>query len=178
MKKGFTLVELLGVFTLMVLVLILVAPSVTNLLKSADDNQYITFQNNVYAAADAYISNYRYEYSILKEKNMYTYVEIEDIITSHYLESKTYNPKTKHEISKDLFMIFVCADDKYVYNYNLIYYSDTQEKESIISIFNDFNNITKGNSVDNNLLISKIDSIIDDESKNILMKIYNKKVGE
>ena len=44
MKKGFTLVELLGIFSIMAAIFILAVPAITNLLKKATENEFYTFE--------------------------------------------------------------------------------------------------------------------------------------
>ena len=54
MKKGFTLVELLGVISIMAVILLLSVPAVTNILKKATESEYYSFEENVFLATEAY----------------------------------------------------------------------------------------------------------------------------
>ena len=57
MKKGFTLVELLGVFAIMSMIVLIAVPSVTNMLKQSEQDQYANFENDIFLAAEAYLSS-------------------------------------------------------------------------------------------------------------------------
>ena len=48
MKKGFTLVELLGVFSIMGIILVLSIPAVTNMLKKTTESEYYSFEENIF----------------------------------------------------------------------------------------------------------------------------------
>ena len=47
MKKGFTMVELLAVFTIMGVIMLLSIPHITSLLKKNSEQSYETFLSNI-----------------------------------------------------------------------------------------------------------------------------------
>lgn len=95
MKKGFTMIELLGVFTLTGIILILAVPQITSLLKKSNDEEYQTFLNSTYLAAEAYIEDTQMEIP----KGNYVTIKIETLITSGFLKSTLVNPKNDKQVS-------------------------------------------------------------------------------
>jgi len=133
MKKGFTLVELLGVFAIMSLIVLLAAPAVTNLLKQTEQEQYKNFENNIFLAAEAYLSSNRDEYLELKVENTTTYVTVKTLLSSDYLDSTLVNPKTSNtlfDMEEYNNVVLVKMNDKKIWEYEL--YGD-DEDETITS---------------------------------------------
>lgn len=94
MKKGFTMIELLGVFTLTGIILMLTIPQITSLLKKSNDEEYQTFLNSVYIATEAYIEDAKIEVS---EEGIT--ITIEQLIDSGFLKSTLINPKNNQMVS-------------------------------------------------------------------------------
>ena len=121
MKKGFTLVELIGIFTLMAIILIIAAPSVTNMLKKAKENEYYSFEENIFLATEAYISSNKNNYLELRETDKLTYVRINNLLMSNYLDSNIINPVTKKKISEEANqVVIIYMNNKKLYVYELI----------------------------------------------------------
>lgn len=95
MKKGFTMIELLGVFTLIGIILVLAVPQITSLLRKSNDEEYQTFLNNVYIATEAYIQDTETEVT----QGNYITISIEQLIKSGFLKSNLVNPKNDKKIS-------------------------------------------------------------------------------
>lgn len=93
MKKGFTMIELLGVFTLTGIILMLTIPQITSLLKKSNDEEYQTFLNSVYIAAEAYIEDANIE--VPKEGVTIT---IGQLIKSGFLKSTLVNPENNETV--------------------------------------------------------------------------------
>lgn len=98
MKKGFTLVELLGVFSIMSMIVLIAVPTVTNLLKQADQDQYENFKSDVFLAAEAYVSSNNDKYLELKEVGKTSYVTIRTLLYADYLDSTISNPQTGNQL--------------------------------------------------------------------------------
>ena len=56
-KDGFTMIELLAVFTLTGIILLIALPQLTSMLKKTNDEEYQTFLNNIYIATEAYVED-------------------------------------------------------------------------------------------------------------------------
>lgn len=121
MKKGFTLVELIGIFTLMAIILLIAAPSVTNMLKKAKENEYYSFEQNIFLAAEAFISNNKNNYPELREIDKLTYVRVNNLLISNYLNSNIINPITKKKISEEAHhVVIIHMNNKKIYEYELV----------------------------------------------------------
>lgn len=129
MKKGFTLVELLGVFAIISMIVLLAVPSVTNMLKQSEQDQYKNFENDIFLAAEAYLSSNSDIYLELKEANKTTYVTIKTLLYADYLDSTLKNPKTgdtlyaAEEYNK---VILVKMNDKKMWEFEL--YGDEEDE--------------------------------------------------
>lgn len=127
MKKGFTLVELLGVFSIMAAVLLLSVPAVTNMLKKTTENRYQSYEQNIYLAAEAYMSSNRDMYPELRVENKITYVRINTLLASNYLKSTMLNPVTNNKIVEEANnVVTVYMDNKGLYVYDYIAVTDEE----------------------------------------------------
>lgn len=164
MKKGFTLVELLGVFAIMSLIVLLAVPTVTNLLKQSEKEQYTNFENNVFLAAEAYLSSNSDKYKELKVEGKTTYVTIKTLLSSDYLESTLINPKTGNNlyaIEEYNNVILVTLNEKKMWEYEL-YTAATDNEKNAITAYDALSKNATENEIDaietqvDNLLNGKI----------------------
>lgn len=135
MKKGFTLVELLGVFSIMAAVLLLSVPAVTNMLKKATENRYHSYEQDIFLAAEAYISTNRDIYPELREENKITYVRINTLLASNYLKSTMLNPVTNKKVveeANNVVTVYMNEKGIYVYSYIVIV---TEEETAAINAY-------------------------------------------
>lgn len=130
MKKGFTLVELLGVFAIIAMIVLLAVPSVTNMLKQSEKDQYENFESDIFLATEAYLSSNSDIYLELKEVNKTTYVSIKTLLYSDYLDSTLKNPKTGDTLyAADEYnkIILVKMNDKKMWEFQL--YGDEEDED-------------------------------------------------
>ena len=97
-KKGFTLVELLGVFVILSIIVLVTFPYATGLLKNTKDSEYKRFEKNLFLAAEAYIEANSSNYEELKINGRLTYISLADLTEEGFVSEKMTNPKTKTEI--------------------------------------------------------------------------------
>ncbi len=88
MKKGFTLVELIGVFTLMGILLVVSVPKITSLLKKNEESSYSAFKNTVCIAAEGYVVGKKVNINKGSSKN----ISVLELINSGYLKSDLKYP--------------------------------------------------------------------------------------
>ena len=132
MKKGFTLVELSGIFTLMSIIFILSVPAITNMLKKATESEYYSFEENVFLAAEAYVSINKDDYPELREVNKLTYVTINTLLISDSINSNMLNPATNKKLSEEANnVVIIYMNDKKLYVYDLINNVTEEETEAI-----------------------------------------------
>lgn len=124
MKKGFTLIELMGVILLLGVIGLIAFPSILNQMKKIDTNVNEANKKLVYVAADDYINDNKESYKsefdcdINKSNNSnfecsdIINVKIEDLINDGYLSNsidvKNYN------------YVEVSIDNGITYNHKLI----------------------------------------------------------
>ncbi len=124
-RKGFTLIEMLGVFTLLALILFLSIPTITGTLKKQKENTYEKFLSDLYLATEAYVQSHT-EYN-LSVQDQRLYIKLEDVVEANYLKSTVINPKTKEKINLEHY-IEIYVDEEY----NL-HYAYMEEVPEIIS---------------------------------------------
>ena len=85
MKKGFTLIEVLGVIILLGLLALVVFPSVVNQMKKIDSNVNESTKKTIYMAADEYIADNKSKYQDNFDYNSYIVVGLDTLVNNGYL---------------------------------------------------------------------------------------------
>ena len=98
-SKGFTLVELLAVISILSLLALITSTVISNSLKEAKKDLTETQKESIKLATQAWGSD---NINKLPTSGNCAYITIQDLIDDGYLESKIINPETKEEISSDL----------------------------------------------------------------------------
>lgn len=93
-KSGFTLVELLAIFTITAIILLMVIPNITSMLKKGNEQEYQRFLKDVSVACEAYVQD---EEIIIEESGSAT-ITIRDLINSKFLKSTLVNPKNNKKV--------------------------------------------------------------------------------
>ncbi|MCI8545018.1 MAG: type II secretion system protein [Bacilli bacterium] len=117
-KKGFTLVELLGIVAIIAAVLAFVIPSVIGMLKRDDEKEYQRFLSDISLATESYIqlniSNYP---DLAITGGSYT-ITMQELIENGYIKANMINPKTDRQINvSDTIQVIRKADGSYNYSY-------------------------------------------------------------
>ena len=117
MKKGFTMIEMLAVFTLLGILILITLPQITSLLKKGNNESYEEFKNDIYTATEAYIVDKRIMISNGSSINIY----LIDVINDGYLKSTLVNPNTNNKIIDETYTrIIVSKDNNGVLSYQLL----------------------------------------------------------
>ena len=114
-NKGFTLVELLGVFVVLAIMLIVTVPAITSSLKSADQKEYDSFVNNIIDSAELYVETNREKFPELSSIGGVSAVPIRDLIDSGFLKENTINPDTDEVVDRTELVGLYVNDDKTIY---------------------------------------------------------------
>lgn len=101
-KKGFTLVELLGVLSLLAIIGLIAYPQITSLLKKTSDNESNRFIDDISFATEAYIQTNQENFEELKEDDGIAFISFEELVKSGFLKSTMYDPRTKQTIKDEL----------------------------------------------------------------------------
>lgn len=94
--KGFTMIELLGVFTVAGIILLIAIPQITSLLKTSNEQEYEAFLNNIYIATEAYVE----DQNIKVEQNSTTEIALIQLVSSGFLKSTLVNPNNNKKVSE------------------------------------------------------------------------------
>lgn len=78
-RYGFTLIEMLGVFTVLAIIMMISLPAITKNLKKNEMNQYNVFVKEVELATETYIEMHRNSYPMLNQVGGTVNVSIETL---------------------------------------------------------------------------------------------------
>lgn len=98
-NKAFTLVELLGVFTLMGIILLIMVPNVTQLLNKSKKDTNTRFLNDIFLATEAYLNSSLAENNPIDMVGGKAFVSVHELIYNGYLKSITIDPSTNQKVS-------------------------------------------------------------------------------
>lgn len=104
MKRGFTLVEIVGVIIILGIVVILAFPPLLKLVKSTESELDDATKNLVYTAAGQYINKYDYEKT---NANVYC-ITFEDLVKENFL--------TKNNLDLNEYVKVEVSDNKFNYS--------------------------------------------------------------
>ncbi len=118
MKKGFTLIELIGVIIIMGLILLIAVPTINSVIKQGEENKKQDALDNIYMAAENYLlANYD-EYSSLDTIGNSVYIYVMDLINEQYIDIDEVNPNDDEGFdSKDV--VKVTKQNDGTFNYEL-----------------------------------------------------------
>lgn len=88
MKKGFTLVEMLGIITVLAIVLLVTFPNVSKTLKQMKVNNNKNFTNNLKISAETYIELNRDKYEVLNTPGGKITIKIQELYDANLLKGK------------------------------------------------------------------------------------------
>lgn len=113
MKRGFTLIEMLGVIAVLAVILLVTFPALSKSLKNTKEATTNSFINNLKVSTEAYIELNRDRYPELKEVGGTTTITIQDLYDANLLKGSNENINSSDQIS------IVVESDK-----SLTYYFD------------------------------------------------------
>lgn len=116
MKKGFTLIELMGVIVLLGLVSIVSYVVIEKLILNSKENISEATKKIIYVAADNYIEDNMDDFPKEKEKNYC--VSIDSLINGNYLDEDTISKDLKNLSSYH--DVLVTVDSSYKFSYELV----------------------------------------------------------
>lgn len=114
-NKGFTLIEMLGVMTLLAIIFALVYPNAMEMLDKSKKQDYIEYERTIILATEAYVNANDISMPITGETVTVTFSEL---MNSNYLSTNVMNPKTKKLVSNvpdEKVVIAVDSAGKYIY---------------------------------------------------------------
>ena len=116
MKKGFTLVELIGVIIILALIMLLAVPPILNSIRSTRNELSDASKKIIYTAANLYVSENLNDFPKY-EGNTFC-VSIDTLSKKEYLPTVVYDSTTGDEIPKDSLVEIKVENNNYTYNMN------------------------------------------------------------
>ena len=97
-KKGFTLVELLGVFAILGIISLVTFPYATGMLKKTKEGEIERFENDIFLATEAYINANEEEMVFFKTNKKEQYISTKRLIDSGFISKNIVDPTTKNKL--------------------------------------------------------------------------------
>lgn len=142
MKKGFTLVELIGVMVILGLMVLVGVPAMTRTLRNTNEDEYNRALTDLYLATENYIEVNRSNFPTLNEAGGEVYISLNELKNAGYLRANITNPKTEKVFDyKNAVRVFRNLDGTLDYEYNTNYYGvDGYASDGLIVQFDALNN--------------------------------------
>ena len=116
MKKGFTLVELIGVVIILALIALLAFPPILNSIRKTKSELSDASKEILYNATSLYVSENLNDFP---KYNGNTFcITLNTLVSKEYLPTKVYDSVTGGEISQDSLIEIKVENDSYTYNMN------------------------------------------------------------
>ena len=109
-NKAFTLVELMGVITMIALISVLVSPSIINQIRSSKDRVDKVTEKLIFSATDLYLDENKYEFP-LKDGNDYC-ITLEDLVDDGKLQAPLLN-SNGDEMDLKLYVMVAVSNSRY-----------------------------------------------------------------
>lgn len=116
-KKGYTLIELLAVLSIMAVILLIAVPAITKQMSQIEDGKYNQFKQNLYLASESYINSNYDEFEILRKENGEACINVEYLVRDGWIKSTLKNPKTDKNVSLDSSIQISNVNGEYKYTY-------------------------------------------------------------
>ena len=155
-NKGFTLVELLAIITILSLIAVLITPFVNNFIKNSEDKSYNVQIKTIKEAA----TNFSLEYGnfLSSVNNLSSFrIDLKLLKDLAFIDFDIRNPKTNKYFSDDTLITFTKNKGNYkidVTNYDASSISDTIKYKNHIVI------IKSGTASINNVLVFNIHGVL------------------
>lgn len=106
-KKGFTLVELLGVIVILSMIVLVTLPALITTLTNSEERQIEEFEKSVYLAAESYFQMNSELFPQLSISGGKAYVPISTLIEEGYIKDTLVDPRTKEKIDSSASILAV-----------------------------------------------------------------------
>ena len=122
-KKGFTLVELLGVITVLAIIGVITMPIVNKTIKDSKEKAYKAQIKEIEKAAEDYTAenmNLVLDGTTLCPSNnpvAITTIDVDTLMDEGYIPEDTKDPRTEELIQGSVYVTFDCEYNSYKYEY-------------------------------------------------------------
>ena len=99
-RKGFTLVELLGVIVILSMIVLVTVPALITTLTNSEEKAKEEFEKTMFLAAETYFQKHSELFPQLYESNGKAYVQIRTLIEEGYLKETLIDPNTDQQVDQ------------------------------------------------------------------------------
>lgn len=118
-KRGFTLIELIGVVSILGIILVVALPQIGNTLKRQAEQKFDTVLKDLYLAAEQYAWNHRESFPVLEQVGGEAMVTLRALRNVGYVRENLENPITKKRFfDTDYILVYVNPDKTRRYTFN------------------------------------------------------------
>ena len=117
-NKGFTLVELLGVITLLVILVFIAVPSVSKSIQNSRERAYEAQLGNLITAATSWGTDHISQ--LPTESGQSVQVTVGELKEGKYIDDEFENPKTKENFSDDTYVTITKVNETYQYEVTVV----------------------------------------------------------
>lgn len=111
MKKGFTLVELIGIVVIISLIILIVFPSILTAIDKKGERDYEAFKTIVTSAAEIYFERDRETFTNTTVNNYRNFITVSNLINSGLIRQDLINPSTGAKIDPNSYIIATSKED-------------------------------------------------------------------
>lgn len=112
-KKGFTLVELLGVVAILAMLGLVIVPVISNVLSDNKEKLYDVQINNIKSGASSFVAEHIFDINISSGSSVG--ITLGDLKDLGYIDSDIKDPITKNKFSDDLAIVIANQSGVFVY---------------------------------------------------------------
>ena len=117
-RKGFTLIELMGVLIILGILAAIAVPTIAKTIKNSREKAYEDQVGIIVAAAKNWSADH---ISVLPEEDgVFIPVKISELQEGGYLESSVENPKTQEPFNGNSYVLISRYGDRYNYEFHLV----------------------------------------------------------
>lgn len=114
-KRGFTLVEIIGVITILALMLMVSVPALTKSLKQNAQKEYDSYVSNLKMATESYIVKNLSKYPELQVAEGRVYVSLQTLLQEGYIKKIQKDPSATDDRQPDAILVISNADGTFDY---------------------------------------------------------------
>ena len=117
-RKGFTLIELMGVIVVMSIILLVGLPTISNMMKKDVESTYERYLVELYAASESYFVENKDFYPALAAPGGQAYVTIDELMSEGYIRNVVTDPETNEDLPIET-QVEVTVNADYTYSFQI-----------------------------------------------------------
>lgn len=119
-KKGFTMVELMGVIVILSIILVMAVPTITETMKATQKKDIASFLKSVYVASETYVEG-NIDMFKLDGDGAKDFILLSELVDNAYLSNTMVNPETRKTIKFETSIIEIAKNSEGIIEYKYVY---------------------------------------------------------